>query len=173
MNIPIALSTVMKNETKERQSIMKAYSCLGASLLSVILISASPGLAQSPPHNKGAPLVDIVTPGDGSMFLAPVDIPICAVTAYFTDTVASVEFFAGTNSLGVVTKSPLGLGGSEPYREPGSYHCLIWTNVPPGAYALTATAKDLAGNTLTSAAVDISVVTNVPPRSTALLPKAR
>jgi hypothetical protein len=137
-------------------------------MLSALIISASSALAQPVPFppspTNGPPAVDIVTPRDGSMFLAPADIHICAMTAYFTDTVASVEFFAGTNVLGVVTNGPIGLGGRERCREPGSYHCLVWTNVPPGAYALTATAKDLAGNTVTSAVVDISVVTNLPPR---------
>jgi len=130
-------------------------------MLSVIIIGAGPGLAQNlpanpgplpPPPTKAAPVVAIVTPGNGTMFLAPVDIPICAVTDYFTDTVASVEFFAGTNSLGVVTNSFLGLGETERCGQPGEYFCLTWTNVPPGAYALTARAKDLAGNTATSAA---------------------
>ena len=119
--------------------------------------------APIPSPTNGAPAVDIVTPRDGSMFLAPADIHICAMTTYFTDAVANVEFFAGTNSLGVVTNSPIGLGGREACREPGSYYCLTWTNVPPGAYALTATAKDLGGNMVTSAVVDISVVTNFPP----------
>ncbi len=117
-----------------------------------------------PPATNGAPLVDIVSPRDGSMLLAPANTHLCAMTAYFTDTVASVEFFAGTNSLGVVTNGPSDLGGREPCRPAGAYFCLAWTNVPPGAYVLTATARDLAGNTATSSAVDISVVTNLPPR---------
>ena len=144
-------------------------------MLSAFLIGASSSLVQSqpplnpapclPPPTNAAPVVDIVTPGDGTMFIAPVDIHICAMAAYFTDTVASVEFFAGTNILGVVTNSPVGPGqGGAPCRLPGASFCLSWTNVPPGAYALKATAKDLAGNTATSAVVDISVVTNLPPR---------
>jgi hypothetical protein len=44
--------------------------------------------------------VRIVTPRDGSMFLAPADIHVCALATGFTDAVASVEFFAGTNSFG-------------------------------------------------------------------------
>ena len=142
-------------------------------MLSALIIGASSGLAQPelsiqpdrfpPSPTNGPPAVDIVTPHDGSMFLAPADLHICAMTAYFTDAVASVEFFAGTNRLGVVTNSPIGLGGREPCRGPDAYRCLAWTNVPPGAYALTATAKDLAGNAVTSAVVDISVVTNFPP----------
>jgi hypothetical protein len=148
----------------------KTYSCLGASLLSAIIISTNSGLAQSPPPTNPAPVVDIVTPRDGTMVLAPVDIHICAVTAYFTDTVASVEFFAGTNSLGVVTNSQSGpeWGGR---GDRDSDFCLTWTDVPPGPYALTATAKDLAGNTVTSAVVDISVVTNFPPRVSITKPR--
>ena len=150
---------------------MKAYSYLGASVLSALLIGASSGLAQIipptgpiawPPPPKAGPTVDIVTPSDGSMFLAPANIQIAALTAYFTDTVANVEFFAGTNSLGVVTNSSKGLGGPRPPL-PEALFWLAWSNVPPGDYALTATATDLAGNTVTSAEVDISVVTNFPP----------
>jgi hypothetical protein len=150
---------------------MKVYSCLGASLLSAISISASSSLAQlplpikpyQPPPTNRAPLVEIVTPSDGTMLLAPVNVHVCAVASYFTDTVASVEFFAGTNVLGVVTNSPGLLSWGEVCRLPVAYFCLTWTNVPPGAYALTATAKDLAGKSVTSAVVDISVVTNLPP----------
>src|SRR5271169_4520915 len=153
---------------------MKTYSCLGASLLSATIICSSSSLAQLPPPcgpfpwprppSNTVPVVEIVTPHDGSMFLAPAEIHICAVAAYFTDAVASVEFFAGTNSLGVVTNSPIGLDGDNDWRFPKAYFCLTWTNVPPGAYALTATATDLGSNSVTSAAVDISVVTNFPPR---------
>ena len=153
---------------------MKVYSYWGASLLSAIIIGASSGLAQILPPSSPPPLpppptnhlavVEIVTPHDGTMLLAPVDLHICAVAAYFTDAVASVEFFAGTNVLGVVTNSPFGLGGRDADRPMGSYFCLTWSNVPPGAYALEAIAKDHAGNTVTSAVVDISVVTNLPPR---------
>jgi len=143
-------------------------------MLSALILSASFALAQPEPFppspTNGPPTVDIVTPRDGSMFLAPADIHICAMTAYFTDTVASVEFFAGTNVLGVVTNSPIGLGGRERCREHGDDFCLVWTNVPPGAYVLKALAKDLAGNTATSAVVDISVVTNFPPRVTITKP---
>ena len=106
----------------------------------------------------------IVTPRDGSMFLAPADIHVCALATGFTDAVASVEFFAGTNSLGGVTNRPIGLGEGAHSWLPGAYFCLAWTNVPPGIYALTATAKDVSGtNTVTSLMVHITVRTNRPP----------
>jgi len=108
-------------------------------------------------------MVEIVTPHDGSMFLSPAAIHICASAEYFTDAVANVEFFAGGNSLGVVTNNPIGLGGRDEWRLPQAYFCLTWTNAPPGAYALSAVATDLGGNMVTSGVVDISVVTNFPP----------
>jgi hypothetical protein len=96
------------------------------------------------------PSVTIITPRNGECFLAPANIWICSMTRYFPDPVASVQYFAGTNSLAVVTN---GLGS-----------CFRWTNVPPGVYALTATARDVAGtNTVTSPAVNIVVRTNRPP----------
>ena len=121
---------------------MKTYSYLGASLLSAVLIGASSGLAQINPGGpilgpplplEAGPTVEIVTPSDGSMFLAPADIQIAALTAYFTDTVASVEFFAGTNSLGVVTNRVRSLGGPGPSALPDGLFWLAWTNVPPGS----------------------------------------
>ena len=141
-------------------------------MLSALLIGASSGLAQinpggpilwPPPPPKAGPTVEIVTPSDGSMFLAPADIQIAALTGYFTDAVASVEFFAGTNSLGVVTNRPTVLGGPVNSPLPVALFWLAWSNVPPGDYALTATATDRAGNMVTSGEVDISVVTNFPP----------
>ena len=38
--------------------------------------------------------------------MAPANIWICSVTRYFPDPVASVQYFAGTNSLGVFTNGP-------------------------------------------------------------------
>ena len=61
-----------------------------------------------------------------------------------------MQYFAGTTSLGIVTNGP--------------GFCYHWTNVPPGAYTLTATAKDVAGtNTATSPPVGITIKTNQPP----------
>jgi len=93
------------------------------------------------------PSVRITTPYNGEVFLAPANVWICSATRHFPDPVASVQYFAGATSLGVVTNSPS--------------FCFQWTNVPPGAYTLTATATDIAGtNIVTSPPVDITVKTN-------------
>jgi chitinase len=96
------------------------------------------------------PSVKIASPYNGQTFLAPANIWICSATRYFPDAVASVQYFSGAASLGIVTNGPT--------------FCLHWTNVPPGAYTLTATAKDVAGtNTVTSPAVQVTIRTNGPP----------
>src|SRR5262249_400684 len=66
--------------------------------------------------------------------------------------VVSVEFFEGTNSLGLVTNHPSLLS---PDRPP--FH-LIWSNVPPGHYVLTAEATANAGASTRSNPVEIKVV---------------
>src|ERR1700691_6233222 len=85
------------------------------------------------------PVVNIVTPEDGAAFLAPADIEIYAEAVHFTDTVSSVEFLAGTNSLGVVTNGIVipWLAGRSP-----AYFGFAWSNAPAGSYSLTAVATD-------------------------------
>lgn len=119
-----------------------------------------------PPPTNASPTVQIVHPREGAMVLVGDNVYICAETSYFTDTVASVEFFAGTNSLGVVSNTPSFWG------EEGNFFCLVWSNVTAGAYTLTAVATDAAGNMATSAGVDISVVTDLPPRIHIISPRS-
>jgi len=95
------------------------------------------------------PSVKITSPDNGQTFLVPAKVWVCSATRYFPDRVASVQYYAGTNSLGVITNGP--------------GFCLHWTNVPPDAYALKAAATDVAGtNIVTSPAVQITVRTNRP-----------
>ncbi len=107
-------------------------------------------------HTNGPPVVRIITPQDGQALLAGYGVHICAVSMNFTDAVTSVEFFAGNDSLGTVTNQPL--WGMYP-----RFSCLTWSNAAPGAYSLTAVATDLAGLSVTSAPVEITVVTDLPP----------
>src|SRR6185436_6759281 len=66
-------------------------------------------------------------------------------------------FFEGTNSLGIVTNEPGVINTSRPP------FYLVWSNVPPGRYVLTAQATDNDGATSRSRPVDIKVVDIVPP----------
>ena len=95
------------------------------------------------------PTVRIST--DGGIFFAPANIWISASTRNFPDPVASVQYFAGTKSLGIATNRPS--------------FWFQWTNVLAGSYSLTAAATDVSGtNTVTSYPISVQVKTNQPPR---------
>ena len=114
------------------------------------------------------PVVRILNPQDGEIFRAGSDIRITAAAWDFDGLVKSVEFFEGTNSLGVVT-SPVTFTGWEddPTFQPIPWlplYSLTWSNVPAGDYVLTAVAMDDSGAGTISAPVKIKVVeTHLPP----------
>ena len=121
------------------------------------------------------PTVSIVTPTNGSSFLSLPNIEIAANASDSNGWVTAVEFLANSMSVGVVSNNPLRFGrlnrtrvwhGSIlPVWLPGhrvNRYQFVWTNVPPGNYALTAVATDNAGLQTTSAAINIVVTTNLP-----------
>ncbi|HWX19817.1 MAG TPA: Ig-like domain-containing protein [Candidatus Binatia bacterium] len=116
-----------------------------------VKITVNPG----PPPNI-PPTVSILTPTNGATFFTPVNIPICADARDADGYVATVEFFAGTNSLGVKTNNPMSAGPMNPF-------CLVWSNAPAGSYPLTAVATDNGGASTVSAAVNITVQAGPPP----------
>ena len=141
----------------------------GASTTSApVKIAVLPG----PPPANLPPVVRMIAPPDGSVFRAPVNIPLYAYGADPDGTVTNVEFFAGTNSLGpghVVTAAPplLPPGPIQPpilIVVPTNYWGLIWSNAPLGTnIVLTAQAIDNGGATTVSAPVAISVLPSPPP----------
>ncbi len=126
-----------------------------------------------PPTNL-PPVVRIINPPNGSVFRAPVNIPIFAYAADPDGSVSSVEFFAGTNSLGLghqvtAVPPPLPPGPIQPpilIYVPTNYWELVWSNAPLETnIALTALATDNGGATTVSAAVTISILPSPPPPS--------
>jgi hypothetical protein len=130
-----------------------AKSCQ-AVVLFLLLAIPLPGFGQlgDPFDPVIGPLVRIVSPANHAVFFAPANIPIFA---YVVDSpyTTNVEFYANKIDLG----SGFSLGASNrppgtvlpPFalpREPiaclGSIYCLVWTNAPAGAYALTAVTKE-------------------------------
>jgi len=109
---------------------------------------------------SGPPFVRITLPNDGAVFAAPANIPICADAGEPGGFVATVEFFAGTMSVGIRTNNPYGAGPANPF-------CLVWSNVLAGDYTLTAKATDTNGVSTVSDPVHISVrggsTSNLPP----------
>jgi hypothetical protein len=107
---------------------------------------------------NSSPTVSMVRPTNGAVFEAHSDIPLVAFAqdredGYFL----TVEFFEGGRSLGFGTFFPGRCAVCPNYG-------LIWSNVPPGEYTLTAKATDSAGASSVSAPVHIMVVeSNRPP----------
>jgi hypothetical protein len=91
------------------------------------------------------PTVSITSPAAGATYTAPAAITVSATAADSDGSIASVAFFANGSAIGTDTSTPFSVD---------------WTNVPQGAYALTAVATDNLGATTTSA--PISIVVNPP-----------
>jgi hypothetical protein len=114
------------------------------------------------------PTVAIVSPPNGSVFSAPLDLRLVAAAGDPDGWVTTVEFFDGTNSLGIV-RNPLTVMDATPVRLPGLNtdvltdnsiarpFVLVWSNVPPGKHILTAVATDNAGDKTRSRPVEIAV----------------
>ncbi|HEX6738896.1 MAG TPA: Ig-like domain-containing protein, partial [Vicinamibacteria bacterium] len=88
------------------------------------------------------PTVNITAPASGASFPAGSNITVSANAADPGGSVAQVEFFRGTTSLGVDTTSP---------------YSVVFASAPAGSYSLTAVARDNLGASTTSAAVNITV----------------
>ncbi len=115
------------------------------------------------------PVVAITSPPDGASYAAPANISLIAVASDRDGFVTSVEFFAGSNSIGVTTNWVV----VDPPYPPGDFVAgtraffLNWTNVPSDIYVLTAKATDNGGASSVSSPVNITVgpitKTNIPP----------
>jgi hypothetical protein len=97
-----------------------------------------------------APVVTLTTPTNGSIY--PVPLTNITVSATATDpggSIVQVEFFSGTNSLGVDSDSP---------------YSVVWSSVPAGTYHVWARATDNEGARAASDSAVITVLpTNAPP----------
>jgi plastocyanin len=89
-----------------------------------------------------SPIVTIDSPTNGAEFPVGVDVPLLATATDPDGFVTQVEFFAGTNSIGVSSVAP---------------YSVIISNIASGNYLLTARATDNGGLITTSAPVVISV----------------
>lgn len=89
-----------------------------------------------------SPTVSITSPANNADYTLPADVTITAGASDGDGTVMKVTFYQGTTLLGEDTSAPF------------SY---TWTNVPAGAYVLTALATDDFGSVTPSAPVNITV----------------
>jgi hypothetical protein len=108
--------------------------------------------------------VDIASPTNGATFSAPANIQLIAGASDMDGTIADVQFFDGTNSLGVVSNGAVVDPPGSPGLTPGGLaYFLTWSNALAGTHVLTAVAMDTSGQTVVSDPVTIYVVSNLPP----------
>jgi hypothetical protein len=88
------------------------------------------------------PSVTIISPSNGSTFVAPATISIAASASDADGSVVKVEFFKGTAKIGEKTSAPWSF---------------TWSNVPSGSYSITAVATDNSGAKKTSSAISLTV----------------
>lgn len=109
----------------------------------------------TPPSNS-PPTVHIYSPTNNASFNAPANIFIGAEAFDKDGYVATVEFFENGISLGVKTNNPMSGSSINPFY-------IYWTNVPIGAYDLTALATDNKGASTLSVPIHVTVHTPPPP----------
>lgn len=94
------------------------------------------------PSNQ-PPTVRVSRPADGATFTHGSDIVIEASAADPDGSIASVEFFVGSNRIGAASGTPF---------------TIVWSQPPLGTSTITARATDDRGATATSAPLTVSVV---------------
>ncbi len=88
------------------------------------------------------PFVGLTAPAGGAFFTVPANLTLAASAVDSDGTVTNVLFYEGNNLLGEDATIP---------------YSLVWSNVPVGAYTLTARAVDDRGTPGTSAPVTVTV----------------
>ena len=155
----------------------KATANNGLSTVSApVSIIVEPG----PPTNI-PPVVRITSPPEHAVFRAPVTVPIFAYAFDPGGLVTAVEFFDGSNLLGL--GSPIGpiplpvtpIAYTTPVSPaavsyppisivtPTNLFVYVWSNAPVGDHVLTALATDNHGGATVSPPVDITILPPVPP----------
>jgi alpha-tubulin suppressor-like RCC1 family protein len=97
----------------------------------------------------GPPAVSVTSPVNSTTIITPTNLTVSATASDSDGTVTQLQIFAGTNLLGTSGTSPFSL---------------VWSNVPPGTWNLTAVATDNLGAIGTSSVVTLTAnpSTNLP-----------
>jgi len=100
-----------------------------------------------PPTNV-PPAVAISSPTNNTTVYYPATVVINANASDIDGSVTNVDFYQGGTKLGSDTTSP---------------YSFTWNNAAVGSYILTAVAKDNSGASSTSAPINLTILTNIPP----------
>jgi hypothetical protein len=112
--------------------------------------SATVFINDGPVISNQPPVVNWISPSNGSVYPAGTNVllRVAATDPDGSNTLRAVQFYAGTNLLGVRSN-----GFNWPLRAE-----LMWSNVPAGAHTLRAVGIDQAGARGTSAPVTVRVI---------------
>jgi RHS repeat-associated protein len=88
------------------------------------------------------PIVSLTSPSSNASFKAPANIPLAVQVADTDGSIVRVEFFYGGTLITALRASP---------------YSFVWSEVPQGAYALTARVTDNLGGIVTSVLVNVTV----------------
>ena len=109
------------------------------------------------------PVTRIISPANGAVFHAPVNVPLYAYARDPDDAVASVEFLEGSNHLGFGIPLPLAANSPGNAGSVSNIYFLVWSNAPVGTFALTSRATDTRGASGVSEPVKIAILPPRPP----------
>jgi hypothetical protein len=126
-------------------------------------------------YTNVAPKVAWLTPTNGASFLSRPNVELAVNASDSNGWVTAVSFLANGQHVGTVTNNAFPGGWAQSLSSPETHGVpfpisaerrrefqFVWTNVPPGIYALTAVATDNAGLQTTSDSVQFTVTTNLP-----------
>src|SRR5713101_8255331 len=88
------------------------------------------------------PSVSLTSPSSNAAFKAPANISLAVQVADTDGSIANVEYFYGATLITALSAPP---------------YSFVWTEVPQGAYALTARVTDNLGGIMTAVAVNVTV----------------
>jgi hypothetical protein len=132
-------------------SVITAIATDGAGISGVspgVSVNVTRGGSSTPPSVIGiAPTVSVTSPVAGTQITVNTPVLLTANAADADGFITSVQFYAGTVSLGTSTKYP---------------YQVTWTPTSLGTYNLTAKVNDNDGNTVTSSIVQVSVIDPTP-----------
>ncbi len=154
-------STLIGTDTTSPYTYSWANAAAGSYTLTARAYDNNGGVATSAGVNisigstsNQLPTVAITAPVSGATLTAPASVTITASASDTDGTIASVDFYVGSQLIGSDTSAP---------------YTAAWNNVAAGSYSLTARARDNGGATRTSTAVSVTVGSSTSTRPTTLV----